>query len=109
MALAQARFYKGAGRFEGKNVHYAGYEPDKLSIARCAVGPELHHAVSSIVREAIGYAELIHGEPMARWSGRVLNRSRHAILVEVGGGNGNRFTADHRVMRRTLDWIESVS
>lgn len=129
------RFYGGAGAYRGKNVHFSGYQPDKPSIAKCAVGPELHHAVSSIVHAAIGYAELIapndegeyqasffvdvqvvpdipfrvRGTPMARWSGRVGNDSRHAILVEVGGGNGDRFTADHRVMRRTLDWIELVA
>jgi hypothetical protein len=125
----------GGGRFEGQRIHFAGYKPDRLSIARCAVGPEIHHAIASIVREAIVYAELIapndegeyqasfdtdvivvpdipyrvHGDPMPRWSGRVLNHSRHAILVEVGGGNGDRFTADHRVMRRTLEWIETVT
>jgi hypothetical protein len=135
VGIENARFYPGVGPWTGKRVHYAGYEPDKLSIARCAVGPELHHAIADIVREAIVYAELIapndegeyqasfdtdvqvvpdvpfrvRGEPMARWSGRVVNHSRHAILVEVGGGNGNRFTADHRVMRRTLEWIDAVT
>lgn len=135
MGIENARFYPGAGRWSGKTVHYSGFEPDKLGIARCAVGPELRHAVSSIVHEAILYAELIapndegeyqasfrtdvivvpdipyrvQGEPMARWSGRVVNDSRHAILVEAGGGNGPRFTADHRVLRRTLQWIETVT
>jgi hypothetical protein len=125
------RFYPGAGPYRGKTIHFAGYEPDKLSIARCAVGPELHHAISTIVNEAIVFAELIapndsneyqskfftdvqvvpdipyrvQGEPMPRWSGRVGNKSPHAILVEVGGNN----TPDHRVMRRTLDWIEMVA
>jgi len=135
MGVENARFYKGAGPYRGDHVHFAGYEPDKPSIARCAVGPELHHAISTITDEAIGYAELIApndegeyqasfrtdvlvapdipyrviGVPMARWSGRVVNDSRHAILVEVGGGNGERFSADHRVMRRTLEWIELVA
>ncbi len=129
------RFYPGAGPWSGKTVHYAGFEPDKEGIARCAVGPELRAAVSEIVHEAIIFSELIApddegeyqasfftdvlvvpdipyrviGEPMARWSGRVGNSSRHAILVEVGGGNGERFTNDHRVMRKTLEWIESTA
>jgi hypothetical protein len=136
MGIGQARFYKSVGPYRGKNVHFSGYEPPNLAqITRIALGPELHHAVGDIVRDAIVYAELIapndegeyqasfrtevievpdipyrvRGKPFARWSGRVINDSRHAILVEVGGGNGPRFTADHRVLRRTLEWIEAVT
>jgi hypothetical protein len=136
MGIEQARFYPGVGPYHGERVHFSGYQShSKVAITRIALGPELHHAIADIVREAIGYAELIapndegeyqasfrtdvievpdipyrvRGEPFARWSGRVVNDSRHAILVEVGGGNGNRFTADHRVMRRTLEWIEAVN
>jgi hypothetical protein len=125
------RFYPGAGPFRGEHVHFAGFKPDKAGIARIAVGPELHHAISSAVNEAVVFAELIapndsseyqasfftdvlvvpdipyrvRGEPMARWSGRVGNSSRHAIFVEVGASA----TRDHRVMRRTLEWIELVA
>lgn len=136
MGIENARFYKSVGPYRGKNVHFSGYEPPSIEqITRIALGPELHHAIGDIVREAVGYAELIapndegeyqasfdtevievpdipfrvRGVPFARWSGRVLNHSRHAILVEVGGGNGTRFTADHHVMRRTLEWIEAVT
>lgn len=130
------RFPTGVGPYRGQNVHFSGYDrPNEAQITRIALGPEIHHALAEIVREAVIYAELIapndegeyqasfstevievpdipyrvRGEPFARWSGRVVNHSGHAILVEVGGGNGNRFTADHHVMRRTLDWIEAVT
>ncbi len=137
MGIENAQFYQGAGRWAGKHIHYAGFEPDRPGIARVAVGHQLRHAVSQIVEHAIVYAELIapndEGEyqasfsteveiipdipfrvvaqdkPMPRWAGRVVNSSRHAILVEVGGGNGQRFSNDHRVMRRTLQWIELVA
>lgn len=131
MGIENARFYKGVGPYRGKNIHFSGYEPDKLSIARCALGPEIHHALADLVKEAVVFAELIApndtseyqasfstevievpdipyrviGEPMARWSGRVVNSSPHAIIVEVGGHH----TPEHRVMRRTLDWIEAVT
>lgn len=135
MGIENATF-RGAGPYRGKHVHFSGYElPNLAQITKIALGPELHHAISSIVRDAVIYAELIapndegeyqasfdtdvievedipyrvRGTPFPRWSGRVVNHSRHAILVEVGGGNGNRFTADHRVMRRTLQWIELVA
>jgi hypothetical protein len=132
VARGRPRFYKGAGAYNGKAIRYLGYEPDKLGMAKCAVGPELKGALSTIVGEAIFYAELsapndtseyqssfftevivvpdipyrVQGEPMARWSGRIGNKARHAILVEVGDGRGN---LDYRVMRRTLEWIEVVS
>lgn len=131
MARTPPRFYPGAGPWSGNHVRFTGYGPDKPGLAKCAVGPELHHAVSEIVHGAIAFAELIapddsteyqrsfftdvkvvpdipyrvHGEPMARWSGRVGNSSDHAIIVEVGGNH----THDHRIMRRTLQWIEMVS
>lgn len=125
------RFYRGAGPYHGRVVSFTGYEPNRASIARCAVGPELHHAISAITEHARVFAELIspndsseyqasfttevhvvpdipfrqRGEPMARWAGEVANISDHAILVEVGG----QHTPDYRVMRRTLEWIELVA
>jgi hypothetical protein len=129
------RFYRRAGPWQGRHVRYDGFKFDEAGIARCAVGGELHHAVGDIVREAVNYSRLIspadegeyvasfstdtqivpdipyrvRGEPMARWSGRVVNDSRHALLIEVGGGNNERFTPNHRVLRRTLEWIELVA
>lgn len=131
MATAQPRFYPGAGAFHGKTVHFTGYAPSKEGIQRCALGPEIHHALSDLVEHALVFAELIapndtsqyqasffsevievadipfriRGERMPRWSGRVGNSSEHAILVEVGAGH----TPAYRVMGRTLDWIETVS
>lgn len=125
------RYYPGAGPYRGRYVSYTGYDHSKSGTAACAVGPEIRHAVSDVVERAIGYAQLIapndsteyqrsfdtdvvivpdisfrvRGEPMARWSGRVVNHSEHAILVEVGG----KATPDYRVMRRTLEWIELVA
>jgi hypothetical protein len=127
------RFYKGAGRWQGKVMRFDGYEPDREGLAQCAVGREIKRAVTTIVKEAIEYAQLIapnddgdyqrgfstdvqivpdipyrvRGEPMARWSGRVVNSVPHAILVEVGSGRNGQF--EHRVMRRTLEWIEMVA
>lgn len=131
MGIENARFYPGAGPYRGKRVHFAGYEPDKVGIARCALGPEIHKAIKSIVDDAIMFAEItapddtgeyqssfftevievpdipyrVRGEPMARWSGRVGNKSPHAIVIEVGGHH----TPEHRVMRHTLEWIEMVT
>jgi hypothetical protein len=131
VGIENARFYPGVGPYHGKTVHYAGYEPSKEGMARCALGPEIHRALKSIVDEAIVYAELtapndtseyqsaffaevievpdipyrVLGEPMARWSGRVGNSSPHAIVVEVGGHH----TPEHRVLRHTLEWIELVT
>lgn len=124
------RYYPRAGPYHGKTVSYTGYQPDKASIARLAVGPEMREAVADIVGEAVFYAQLIApsdtrayqssfftdveiapdipyrvlGEPMARWCGRVVNDDRSAIYVEVG----SRDEEGYRVMRRTLEWIESV-
>lgn len=125
------RFYPRAGPWSGRHVRYTGFDFDRDGIARCAVGPELRDAVSSIAREAMGYAQLIappdsrrylagfstdveivpdipfrvRGEPMARWAGRVVNDSSSAILVEVGDNQ----SGDGRVLRRTLEWIELVA
>jgi hypothetical protein len=125
------RFYRAAPPYRGKRVDFAGYEFNRASIARLAVGPEMRDAMSDIVEEAIMYAQLIapsdthayqssfdtdvhvvqdipfrvRGDEMARWSGRVVNHDRSAIYVEVGSGD----TGDGaRVMRRTLEWIESA-
>lgn len=129
------RYYAGAGPWQGRHLRYTGYQPDRVSIARCAVGPEIHHALSRIVGGAIDYAQLIapndsgqyqssfgtevvlvpdipyrvHGEPMARWSGRVVNTDPDAIYVEVGSAGAAVQHSGARVMRRTLEWIESVS
>lgn len=125
------RFYPGVGPYRGNHVHFAGYEPSKTGIAKIAVGPEMKHAVGDLAGHALIFAELIapndsneyqaafstdvlvvpdipyrvRGVPMARWAGRVINSSPHAIFVEIGGAS----TRDHRVMRRTLDWLELVA
>lgn len=124
------RFYPGVGPYHGKTVSYTGYQPDRASIARLAVGPEMREAVADIVGEAIFYAQLIapndtsdyqssfftdveiapdrpgrvRDEPMARWCGRVVNNDRSAIYIEVGAKDAEGY----RVMRKTLEWIESV-
>lgn len=124
------QFFKGAGPWRGRHISYDGFEPSKTGIAACAVGPEIRSAVGSIAREATMYAQLIapsdtrgyqsgfrtevqivpdipfrvRGFPMRRWSGEVVNTDPSAIWVELAqGGDG------HRVMRRTLEWIESVA
>lgn len=129
--MSRGRFYRGAGPWRGRHVSYDGYEFSRSGIAKVAVGPEMRHAMSDIVGEAIMYAQLIapsdthgyqssfstdvviapdipfrvRGDEMARWSGRVVNDDRSAIYVEVGGGNA----PDRRIMRRTLEWIEAVA
>jgi hypothetical protein len=127
-----ARFYKGAGPYRGKYVDYQGFDFNHAGIARCAVGPELHHAVSTVTRHALDFAELIApsdsqeyqagfrsgvhvipdfpnrqlpNPPMARWGGYVQNVARDAIIVEVGA----KATRRYRVLTRTLEWLELVA
>lgn len=126
------RFYEGAGPWTGKNIHYAGFDFSHAGIARCAVGRELHSAVSQVTRNALTFAELIAPNdsqeyqsgfrsgvrvipdfpnrqggdpPMARWGGYVQNVARNAIFVEVGA----RATRPYRVLGRTLEWLELVA
>jgi hypothetical protein len=105
------------------------YDPNKSGIQRIAVGLELRAAVTSIAEQAKGFAELTspsgfegyeyqfevdvdvipdipnrrQGEPMARVAAAVVNQSRLATLVEVGGKNSE----EYRVLTRTLKWIDS--
>jgi hypothetical protein len=132
------RFYPRVGPYHGRYVSFTGYQPDKASIARLAVGPEIHHAVSNATGQTRAHAQSIapsnisgfpdsvktgyltafktdvlivedipfrvRGEPMARWSGRVVNDDKWAIFVEVG--NSSRPGA--YVMRGSLEWAHSA-
>lgn len=127
-----ARFYRGAGRYEGRFVHYKGFDFNHAGIARCAVGPELHKAISTVTGHALDFAELIAPNdsneyqagfrsgvhvipdypnrqgadpPMARWGGYVQNVARDAIIVEVGA----KATRRYRILGRTLEWLEQVA
>ncbi len=127
-----ARFHSGAGPWAGKNVHYGGFDYNFAGMARCAVGPELHRAVSEVTANALTFAELIAPNdsheyqagfrsgvriipdfpdrfgadpPMARWGGHVSNVARNAVIVEVGA----KATRPYRILGRTLDWLETVA
>jgi hypothetical protein len=104
------------------------FDMDKSEIQRCASGFELRREVTKIATAAKGFArstspdgfegyqyqfevdvEVVpdipyreRGEPMERVSAFLVNQSRLAVLVEVGGKNSENF----RILTRTLKWIE---
>ncbi len=104
------------------------YDPNKSEIQRCASGIELRKAVTEIAGRAKAFAEATspegfegyefqfeidvevvpdipyrrQGEPMERVSAFVVNQSRLATLVEVGG----KFSEPYRILGRTLKWID---
>jgi hypothetical protein len=127
-----AHFRPGAGPWRGQYVSYEGFDFNPAGIARCAVGPELHRAISHLTDKALAYARLVspgdegsyqagfrsgvHVIPdfpnrqgtdpeMARWAGYVQNVSRSAILIEVGSQN----TPVYRPLGQTLEWLELVA
>jgi hypothetical protein len=107
------------------------YDPNKSEIQRCASGFELRAAVTTIAEQAKAFAistspsgfegyeqqfdvdvevvpDIPHrqrGEPMERVSAFLVNQSRLAVLVEVGG----KFSEQYRILGRTLKWIDMQS
>jgi len=127
-----ARFYPGAGPYNGRVIRYGGFDYNYAGMARCAVGPELRRAVDDVTRNALEYAQLISpadaqeydagwrsgvrvipdfpdrrgaDPPMARWGGYVQNVSSEAIAVEVGAKNTRR----HKVLGKTLTWLALIA
>jgi hypothetical protein len=104
------------------------FDLDRSEIQRCASGFELRAAVTSIALGAQAFAESTspdgfegyehqfevdvevvpdipyrrRGEPMERVSAFLVNQSRLAVLVEVGG----KFSEPYRILTRTLKWID---
>lgn len=104
------------------------YDPNKSEIQRCASGFELRAAVTEIATKAKLVAEMTspdgfegyenqfeidvevvpdipyrrEGEPMERVSAFLVNQSRLAVLVEVGG----KYSEPYRILNRTLRWID---
>ena len=104
------------------------FDPNRSELERCASGFELRRAVTTIAEEAKVFAQMTspdgfegyehqfevdvevvpdiphrkRGEPMERVSAFLVNQSRLAVLVEVGG----KFSDDYRILTRTLKWIE---
>lgn len=105
------------------------YEPNRSSIAALAVSPHLQSICHQIGEKAMGYAvatspsgfggyagqfeledEIIpdipfrkKGEPMARVSTNLVNKSELAVLVEVGRGDPRQ--QEYRVLTNTLHWL----
>jgi hypothetical protein len=126
------RYHPGAGPWTGKVIRYGGFDYNFAGMARCAVGPELRHAVDDVTRNALEFAQLIapadsreygagfrsgvrvipdfpdrsgNDPPMARWGGYVQNVASDAIAVEIGAKNTRRY----KVLTKTLEWLELVS
>jgi hypothetical protein len=127
-----ARYYPRAGPYNGRNVNYRGFDPDKAGIAKIGIGPEVRHAIGDMTSNALHFAQIIAPNdtneyqssfgsrveilpdfpdrmgadpPFPRWVGSVYNDASNAIIVEVGA----RSTRPYRVFRRTLEWLESVA
>lgn len=73
------------------------YEPSKEGIARCAVGPELKHAVTSIARQALDYAELISPDGFET-SGKVEVGSGGRMRDVAGGSYAGQFEVINEIM-----------
>ncbi len=104
------------------------YDPNRSELERCASGPELRRAVTTIATQAKVFAESTspegfegyeyqfevdvevvpdipfrrEGLPMERVSAFLVNQSRLAVLVEVGGKNSESY----RILTRTLKWLD---
>ena len=104
------------------------FDMNRSEIQRCASGFELRKAVTQIGNEAKAFAkstspdgfegyehqfevdvEVVpdipfrrEGVPMERVAAFVVNHSRLATLVEVGG----QYSENYRILTRTLKWIE---
>lgn len=104
------------------------YDPDKQGMTEIATGFHLRQAVTDIATKAKQIAQLTapdgfegyeyqfevdvdvipdiprrrRGVPMERVAATLVNQSRLAVLVEVGGRNSE----DYRILTRTLRWIE---
>lgn len=107
------------------------FDLNRSEIQRCASGPELRAAVTTIASQAKPYAEATspegfegyeyqfevdvevvpdipfrkRGEPMERVSAFLVNQSRLAVLVEVG----SKSSEPYRILTRTLKLIELQS
>lgn len=129
------QFHKGAGPYQGRFIHYKGFDYNREGIARCAVGPEIRRAVQAVTDMALAYAKMASpgddagrydqgfrsdvrvipdfpyrridapDRRMPRWGGYVQNVSSLAILVEVGS---DTYPAQ-RVLGQTLEWLELVA
>ena len=112
----------------GWSVRVRRFDPNKSEIQRCASGPALRAAVTEIAHKGKQIAEATapegfegyeyqfevdvevvpdipyrrQGEPMERVSAFLVNQSRLAVLVEVGGKNSEAY----RILGRTLKWID---
>lgn len=109
--------------YPGRNVN-AYYKPDRRSIARCAIGPEVTQAVNSIVDDIAkpfaieispqrtgryrgsferdnAYVARGHPELMTRVVSRLINTDPGAAAIEFGrkGGKGQH------VLGRTLSML----
>lgn len=112
--------------YPGRSVR-AYYKPDRRSIARCAVGPELHHAVHDVVENvakpfAIGisprdtgaYAKsfeisttyVAYGFPdlMTRVAARLYNTDEAAAAIEYGRKTSKGQKGAH-VLLKTLEML----
>lgn len=104
------------------------FDMNRSEMERCASGVELRKEVTKIAQSAKTFAESTspegfegyefqfevdvevvpdipfrrQGEPMERVSAFLVNQSRLATLVEVGG----KYSEDYRILRRTLKWID---
>lgn len=118
--------------YPGKNVRVY-YKPDRRSIARCAVGPELTGAVhdivdniakpfaESIAPKATGhyaasfertttYVAMGFPEMMTRVAARLVNTDRGAISIEFGtAARGTRKARrGHHVLGQTLTMLDAT-
>lgn len=115
--------------YPGRRVR-AYYRPDRRSIARCAVGPELHEAVHDIVehiakpyaigispRETGHYAKsfeisttyVAYGFPdlMTRVAARLYNTDEAAAAIEYGKKTSRGQKGAH-VLGRTLEMLTAT-
>lgn len=106
------------------------YQPDRRSIARCAVGPELHEAVHDIVEHiakpyAIGisprktghyaksfeinttYVALGFPELMTRVAARLYNTDEAAAAIEYGKKTSKGQKGAH-VLQQTLEMLSAT-
>lgn len=109
------------------------YKPDRRSIARCAVGPELTDAVHEIVDDiakpfaesispeytgrykasferSTAYVAMGFPELMTRVAARLVNTDRGAAAIEFGtAARGNRRARQgHHVLGQTLTMLDAT-
>lgn len=107
------------------------YEPDRRSIARCAVGPELHEAVHDVVENiarpfAIGisprrtgaysrsfqldttYVAMGFPQLMTRVAARLVNTDPGAAAIEYGKRNRRGEQRGAHVLQKTLEMLTAT-